>query len=139
MENRAHAVVAISFLVVFSVGAVLIFYWLSSGPDTPRLYRIVTQQSVAGLAPQSRVMFKGLQVGRVDSVHFDPQDRSRVVIDFRVQRDTWMSHATYAVLATEGLVGGKILQLKVGQGSRKPLPTNNDHPARIPLHPSLIA
>src|SRR5699024_1920077 len=111
MENRAHAVVAISFLVVFSVGAVLIFYWLSSGPDTPRVYRIITQHSVAGLAPQSRVMFKGLQVGRVHSIRFDPQDHSRVMIDFRVRRDAWITHATYAVLATKGLIGGNILQL----------------------------
>lgn len=139
MENRAHAIVAVGFLIVFSVGAVLIFYWLSTGPGEPRLYRIVTRQSVAGLSPQSSVEFKGLLVGHVDSIRFDPRDRSRVIVDFRVRRDTYVSEATYAVLAMQGLMGGKILQLKLGDGSSQPLDTSAGQPAHIPLRKGMIA
>src|SRR5690625_6704228 len=77
MENRTHAIIAICFLVVFSVAAVLIFIWLSSGPGEPLAYRIVTSQSVAGLDPQSKVEFKGLPVGHVTRIRFDPQNPAR--------------------------------------------------------------
>src|SRR5699024_10111507 len=127
------------FLIVFSVGAVLIFYWLSSGPGEPRLYRIVTHQSVAGLSPQSSVRFKGLLVGHVDSIRFDPRDRSRVIVDFRVQRDTYITESTYAVLAMKGLMGGKVLKLKLGDGSSQPLHTSAAQPTHIPLREGTIA
>jgi phospholipid/cholesterol/gamma-HCH transport system substrate-binding protein len=139
MENRAHAVIAICFLVVFAVAAVLIFLWLSSGPSEPLVYRIVTSESVAGLAPQSKVEFKGLEVGHVARIRFDPEDRSRVVVDFNVRRNTYITRATYAVLTTHGLTGSEVLELKLGKGSRTPLATSEKNPARIPLRKGLLA
>jgi phospholipid/cholesterol/gamma-HCH transport system substrate-binding protein len=59
MENRAHAIVAVVFLLVFSAGAVLVYYWLADRPDEPLAYEIVTSESVDGLAEQSDVRFKG--------------------------------------------------------------------------------
>ncbi len=139
MENRAHAILAVAFLVVFTLAAVLIFFWLTSGPGEPLAYRIVTTESVSGLAPQSKVEFKGLEVGHVSRIRFDPKDRSRVIIDLRLRRDTYITHATYAVAAMQGLTGGEVLQLKLGEGSREPLPTSPDHPALIPMRKGLLA
>ena len=139
MENRAHAIVAVCFLIVFAIAGVLIFFWLSSGPAEPLAYRIVTNDSVGGLAPQTRVEFKGLEVGHINDVHFDPHDRARVIIDFHVRRDTYITHATYAVVAMQGLTGGNTLELKLGKGSSAPLPTSDTHPALIPLRKGLLA
>ena len=139
MENRAHAIVAVCFLIVFAIAGVLIFFWLSSGPAEPLAYRIVTNDSVGGLAPQTRVEFKGLEVGHINDVHFDPHDRARVIIDFHVRRDTYITHATYAVVAMQGLTGGNTLELKLGKGSSAPLPTSDAHPALIPLRKGLLA
>lgn len=139
MESRAHAIIAACFLVTFGVAIVLIFWWLSSGPGEPLAYRIVTSQSVAGLSPQSTVEFKGLEVGHVRRIRFDPDDRSRLIVDFNVRRDTYMTHATYAVLTTHGLTGAEVLELKLGPGSRAPLPTRAGHPAQIPLRKGLLA
>lgn len=139
MENRTHAIIAICFLVVLSVAAVVVFYWLSSSPSEPLAYRIVTRESVAGLAPQSKVEFKGLSVGHVTDVRFDPEDGSRVVIDFHVRSNTYITHATYAVLTKHGLTGGEVLELKLGEGSSAPLKTSDDNPARIPLRKGLLA
>ncbi|HET6905787.1 MAG TPA: MlaD family protein, partial [Rhodanobacteraceae bacterium] len=126
------------FLVVFSVAGVLIFLWLSSAPGEPRAYRIITDESVGGLAPQTEVQFKGLEVGHVTRVRFDPRDRSRVIVDFRVRRDTYVTRATYAVVSMQGLTGGKTLELKLGEGSRAPLATSDEHPALIPLRKGLL-
>ncbi|MBS0383650.1 MAG: MCE family protein [Proteobacteria bacterium] len=139
MENRAHAIVAICFLVVFTIAAVLIFLWLSSGPGEPLSYRIVTRESVAGLAPQSKVEFKGIEVGHVQQIHFDPRDRARVIVDFTVRQDTYVTHATYAVLTLQGLTGGEVLELKLGQGSNALLATSSKNPALIPLRKGLLA
>jgi len=139
MENRAHAIIAVCFLVVFTVAGALIFFWLSSGPGEPRLYRIVTADSVGGLAPQTKVQFKGLDVGHITNIRFDPRDRARVIVDFRVQRDTYITHATYAVMSMQGLTGGSTLELKLDNGSSAPLQTSDAHPALIPLRKGLLA
>jgi phospholipid/cholesterol/gamma-HCH transport system substrate-binding protein len=139
MENRAHAVIAVCFLAVFTVAGVLIFFWLASGPGEPLAYRIVTGDSVGGLAPQTQVEFKGLEVGHVTGIRFDPRDRARVIVDFHVRRDTYITRATYAVVSMQGLTGGKTLELKLGEGSRAPLATSEEHPALIPLRKGLLA
>lgn len=139
MENRAHAIIAILFFSVFVAVAVAIFWWLSSGPRDTRAYRIVTSESVAGLAPQARVEFKGLVVGHVSRIGFDPRDPSKVVIDFNVRRDAYVTHATYAQMATRGLTGGDVLELKLGNGSAAPLATRAAKPALIPMRKGLLA
>ncbi|HET7674329.1 MAG TPA: MlaD family protein [Gammaproteobacteria bacterium] len=139
MENRSHAIIAVSFLIVFSIAAILVYYWLSHTQSEPKIYQIVTNQSVGGLQVQSEVSFKGLEVGRVQSVKFDPQDPSKVVITISVRQETYVTHATYAELQLQGITGQKSLALKLGPGSRQPLKTNPDNPATIPLHPNLLA
>lgn len=138
MENRAHAIVAVIFLLVFSAGAILVYYWLADRPDEPLAYEIVTGQSVGGLAEQSEVRFKGLLVGHVAKLEFDPDDRSRVVMRLQLERDAYVTHATYAEVAMQGLTGGSVLELKLGNGSRSPLATSDKHPARIPMRQSLL-
>jgi phospholipid/cholesterol/gamma-HCH transport system substrate-binding protein len=138
MENRSHAVVAVIFLLVFSAGAILVYYWLADRPDEPLAYEIVTGQSVGGLAEQSEVRFKGLLVGHVAKLEFDPDDRSRVVMRLQLKRDAYVTHATYAEVAMQGLTGGSVLELKLGNGSRSPLVTSDKHPARIPMRQSLL-
>ncbi|HET6632261.1 MAG TPA: MlaD family protein [Rhodanobacteraceae bacterium] len=139
MENRAHAIIALCFLVVFSAAAILIFYWLAAPESEPLVYEIVTSKSVGGLSAQSAVKFKGLDVGHVTTIKFDPEDRSKVILHLNLKKDTYVTHATYAVIAMQGLTGGSALELKLGKGSRQPLKTSEDHPARIPLHLGLIA
>lgn len=133
MENRAHAIIAVTFLVVFSLGAIAVYYWLANQHHEPLAYRIVTSESVGGLAPQSPVRFKGLVVGHVTRIGFDPANRADVRIDLHLRPHTYVTHATYAVVAMQGLAGGSVLELKLGEGSRAPLATSAAHPARIPL------
>lgn len=139
MENRAHAIAAVAFLLVFALGAVLIYYWLANRQHEPLAYEVVTSESVGGLSPQSEVRFKGLVVGHVASIGFDPHDRARVVMRLQLRPHTYVTHATYAVVAMQGLTGGSVLELQLGAGSDQPLATSTAHPARIPMHASLLA
>lgn len=139
MENRSHAIIAVSFLIVFSIAAILVYYWLAHSEAEPKTYEIATTQSVDGLQAESKVKFKGLVVGRVDSIEFNPKNRAGVIVTFSVKQETYITHATYAVLELAGLTGQKTLALKLGKGSREPLKTSEAHPARIPLHKNLLA
>lgn len=139
MENRAHAIAAIAFLLVFAAGAVVVYVWLANRQPEPLAYEIVTSQSVGGLSPQSEVMFKGLVVGHVASIGFDPVDRARVVMRVQLRPHTYVTHATYAVVAMQGLTGGSVLELKLGAGRDVPLATSDAHPARIPMRAGTLA
>ncbi|HKT40871.1 MAG TPA: MlaD family protein [Rhodanobacteraceae bacterium] len=138
MENRAHAIAAVAFLLVFSIGAVVVYYWLANRQNEPLAYEVVTSQSVGGLSEQSEVQFKGIVVGHVASIGFDPRDRARVVMRLQLQPETYVTHATYAVVAIQGLTGGSVLELKLGNGSDAPLATSDAHPARIPMHAGML-
>lgn len=138
MESRAHAIAAIAFLLVFALGAAVIYYWLANRQSEPLAYEIVTSQSVGGLSPQSEVQFKGIVVGHVASIGFDPADRARVVLRLQLRQHTYVTHATYAVVAMQGLTGGSVLELKLGAGSAAPLATSTAHPARIPMRASAL-
>ena len=138
MENRAHAIAAVVFLLVFSIGAVVVYYWLANRQDEPLAYEIVTSESVGGLSAQSEVQFKGIVVGHIASIGFDPHDRARVVLRLQLQPRTYVTHATYAVVAMQGLTGGSVLELKLGEGSAAPLTTSDAHPARIPMHAGML-
>lgn len=133
MENRAHAIAAVVFLLVFSLGAVVVYYWLANRQDEPLAYEIVTSESAGGLTLQSPVQFKGILVGHITRIGFDPADRSRVMMRLQLQPKTYVTHATYAVVAMQGLTGGSMLELKLGSGSMAPLATSDAHPARIPM------
>jgi phospholipid/cholesterol/gamma-HCH transport system substrate-binding protein len=133
VENRAHAIVAVTFLVVLAVGAFAVYAWLANRQHEPLAYEIVTTQSVGGLTEQSEVRFKGLVVGHVARIGFDPADRAQVIIQLRLKAHTYVTHATYAEVAMQGLTGGSVLDLKLGPGSRAPPASSRNHPARIPL------
>lgn len=139
MENRAHAIVAVSFLVVFSVVAVIVYYWLAHQKNEPLSYEIVTSQSVSGLAAQSEVLFKGITVGHITSIGFDPANRSRVIVRIALQPKTYVTHATYAEITMRGITGGNVLELKLGKGSDQPLKTSDKHPAHIPMRQGGLA
>jgi phospholipid/cholesterol/gamma-HCH transport system substrate-binding protein len=138
LENRAYAVAAITFLIILAAGTVLIYYWFSGQVTEPRIYKIITNQSVGGLEIQTPVMFKGLIVGHVREIQFAPEDPTKVRILLSVQEDAYVTHATYAEVAQSGIIGTPHLDLKLGEGSAEPLMTREQDPARIPMRESLL-
>lgn len=139
MEDKSHAAIAVTFLIVFIVGVVVIFMWLHRGPSEDRYYDIVTSYSVGGLQPQSSVDFKGLQVGSVKRIFFDPHNPDKVIIRIAVYKSAYITHATYAKLGSQGITGLSYVVLTNPPGSTKPLLTNAQHPARIPMRRSLLS
>lgn len=139
MEDKSHAIIAVTFLIVFILGAVTIYMWLHRGPSEDRYYDIVSSYAVSGLQPEAPVEFKGLQVGNVKSIHFDPHDPEKVIIRIAVFKNAYITHSTYAQLGNKGITGLTYIILSIPPGqSSSSLATNAQHPAQIPMHQGLL-
>lgn len=139
MEDKSHAIIAVIFLIIFAVGATTIYMWLHRGPKEDRYYDIVSSYAVGGLQPEAAVKFKGLRVGNVKKITFDPKDPEKVLIRIAVFPDAYITHATYAQLASKGITGMSYIKLvNTAGGSTQPLATTKAHPARIPMHRGLL-
>jgi phospholipid/cholesterol/gamma-HCH transport system substrate-binding protein len=139
MENRAHAAVAVTFLVLFAGAGVALFWWLTRGAPENRIYDIVSPYGVSGLQPQAEVSFKGLTVGHVKDVHFDPNDPQKIIIRIGVQPDAYITQASYAELSVHGITGLASISLHIDESKpQQPLPTTAAHPARLPMRRGLI-
>lgn len=138
MENRSHALIAGIFTLVLLAGVIAIALWFNSDNEDRLPYEIATNLSVPGLNPQAAVRYRGLDVGRVDAVMFDPQVAGRILIRFSVSPDTPMTKSTYSTLSYQGVTGLAFVQLDDDGTSQEPLPTSRKNVARITMRPSLL-
>lgn len=138
MEDRAHALIAVSFLILLGLGAGFLAWWLQSGTPQVKIYDIVSPYSVSGLAVQAPVRYKGIKVGSVRHLGLDPHDPHEILIRVALVANAPVTHATYAQLSTEGITGMTYVALSDGDGQQTPLATSSQHPARIPIKPSLV-
>lgn len=139
MESRSHAVVAIVFFMVFSMGIAVIYIWLHRGPREDRYYEIISSYGVGGLQPEAAVEFKGLRIGSVKRIYFDPGNPGDVIIRIGVFPDAYVTQSTYATLGYRGITGLTYIDLDndpANPGS--PLPTDPRHPARIPMRKGML-
>lgn len=139
MENKSHAYAAGAFVLV--VGALLIAMaaWLMPDAIEQRVYELTTREAVNGLRPQAMVRFRGVAVGRVSDISFDPAMPGNVLIRLSVDQQAPITTSTYATLTLQGVTGAAFVQLDDGGGGGQALATNKKTPARIPLRPSLMS
>ncbi len=91
-----------------------------------------------GLNPQAGVRYRGLDVGRVDAVLFDPQKPGQILIRFSVSKDTPITHSTFATLSYQGVTGLAYVQLDDDGQNPTLMPSSKKKPARIELRPGLL-
>lgn len=138
MENKAHALMAGIFTIVLLIAAVLIALWFNRDRVERVPYEIATTLSVPGLNPQAGVRYRGLDVGRVDAVMFDPQKPGQILIRFSVTKDTPITHSTFATLSYQGVTGIAYVQLDDDGEDPRLLPSSKNNVARIGLRPGLL-
>jgi phospholipid/cholesterol/gamma-HCH transport system substrate-binding protein len=138
MENKAHALMAGIFTIVLLTAAVLFALWFNQDRVERIPYEIATRLSVPGLNPQAGVRYRGLDVGRVDEVLFDPQKPGQILIRFSVAKNTPITHSTFATLSYQGVTGLAYVQLDDDDKDPRLLPSTKNKVARIDLRPSLL-
>ena len=145
MENRSHALIAGLFTLLLGIAAALSMWWFGGKTEVTRDYLVVTSKSVSGLNPQAQVRYRGIRVGRVESIDLDRGDSRNILILIRIRDDVPVTEGAVARLGYQGVTGIAHIQLdydeSASQGpaaSRAPLLATADGPPRISMEDSLV-
>jgi phospholipid/cholesterol/gamma-HCH transport system substrate-binding protein len=138
MENKAHALVAGAFVLVVSALLALLAVWLTRDNTERDLYAMSTGETISGLQPQSAVRFRGVPVGKVESIGFDTKVKGNVLVSISVDRAAPVTKSTFATVASQGVTGLGYIQLDDDDTSAERLQPNDSDPPRIPLKPGGI-
>lgn len=138
MENKAHAMAAGIFVVAVTALLVMLAAWLTRDTGVRDPYEISTHESISGLQAQAAVRYRGVDVGKVDFIGFDPKAQGNVLIRLEVDRNAPVSKKTFATLSYQGVTGLAFVELDDdGQPAGK-LEPEDGRPPRIPLKPGLL-
>jgi phospholipid/cholesterol/gamma-HCH transport system substrate-binding protein len=73
-------------------------------------------KSAGGILPGAAVRYGGMNAGKVEAVHVDPKDSTRIEIDFRVQRDIPVKTDSIAKISSLGALSDNYIE--IGTGSK---------------------
>lgn len=138
MENRSHALMTGVFTIALLVATVLIGLWLNRDKTELVPYEIVTTQSIPGLNPQATVRYRGLEIGRVDEIVFDPRVTGQILVKLSVDEAAPITTTTFASLGYQGVTGIAFIQLDDDRTGSPRLAAGGERTPRIPLRPGLL-
>lgn len=138
MENKSHALMAGLFTVLLGIALAIAALWLSRDSTERSHFALITRSSVSGLSPQADVRYRGLDVGKVDAIRFDPDVPGQIIVDIGVTKGTPITGSTFAQLGYQGVTGLAYIQLDDKGTDPKLIATSDLHPARIEIQPGLL-
>jgi len=138
MENKAHAFLAGLFTIGLVIFIGLAVMWFNRDQTVRVPYDVVTRSTVNGLNPQAAVKYRGLDVGKVDSIRFDDKVPGQIVVRVLVDKDAPITTTTYGRLAYQGVTGLAYVQFddrgfdQSNSSKRTPNPTHLETSAKAP-------
>jgi len=139
MENKSHALAAGAFVIVVAALLATLGMWLTRDKASYQLFELSSRESVTGLQSQAAVRYKGVAVGKVVRIGFDPQVPGNVLIRIAVDKEAPVSETTFATLGYQGVTGLAHIQL---DDAEQPEPAPQPGPSglpRLPLHTSSLS
>ena len=136
MENKSHALVAGLFVVVMAALLIGLSMWLTRDSGSYNSYEMSTKEGVSGLQPQATVRYKGVSVGKVTYIGFDPQVSGNVLIRIAVEDTTPLTQTTFATLNYQGVTGLAYVLLDDAGEPQAPVPPGASGLPRLPLRSS---
>jgi len=137
MGRENHALITGLFLIALVTASTAIIFWIGTMNQERNLYVISTRASVSGLNPESTVFYRGIAVGKVLNVQFDPLDSGTILVPVEVDKKIVLSKGVYATLRLKGVTGLTQIQLEDSGTISEELPPGDNPMTRIPLVPSL--
>lgn len=137
MGRDNHALVTGLFLLVLMAATTVIIYWLGHFERERNHYVISTRESVSGLNPESVVFYRGIAVGKVLNIQFDPNDSGTILVPIEVDKNITLNRGVYATLQLKGVTGLTQINLEDSSNVEGVLPPGDKPMYRIPLTPSL--
>jgi phospholipid/cholesterol/gamma-HCH transport system substrate-binding protein len=142
MENKANYTLVGLFVVILGLAMLAAVLWLGTGTSgTERTtYYTDIEESVAGLADDAAVKYRGVTVGRVKGFRLDPEHEDVVRVELEIDSSIPIREDNVAFLDWQGITGVAFLNIKGGDPSAAPLVAlpGEDHPT-IPSAPSILA
>ena len=138
MENKSHAFWTGVFAIGLTVTIVLAVFWFNFDRAVRIPYDLISRTSVTGLTTDAPVRYRGLDVGKVQWIRFDPAHPGQIVIRILVDKSTPMTRSTFGSLALQGVTGLAFVQLDDTGGDQAPLPSSSKHVAQLQLRPGLL-
>ncbi|MBS1170823.1 MAG: putative signal peptide protein [Burkholderiaceae bacterium] len=138
MENKSHALLAGLFTILLVAAAVWMGIWLNRDRVQRVPYEIATRLSIPGLNPQAAVRYRGLDVGKVEKIAFDPKSPGQILISLSISPDTPITQSTYAALGYQGVTGIAYVQFDDDGSKPELVPSSKDNVARIEMRPSVF-
>lgn len=139
MENKAHAIAAGAFVLGLIAALVALVVWFTRDNTVRNIYELSTSDAVSGLQPQAMVRYRGIAVGKVTLIDFDPERKGNVRVRISVDERVPLTQSSYATLSYQGVTGLAFIALDDRGGSSVALVPDNDDPPRIPLKQSALA
>jgi phospholipid/cholesterol/gamma-HCH transport system substrate-binding protein len=137
MGRENHALATGLFLLALVTAATVIIFWIGTMGEERNLYVISTRASVSGLNPESTVFYRGIAVGKVLKVQFDPLDSGNILVPIEVDKNIVLNKGVYATLRLKGVTGLTQIQLEDSGTITEPLEPGDKPTSRIPLVPSM--
>jgi phospholipid/cholesterol/gamma-HCH transport system substrate-binding protein len=140
MENQSHSLIAGLFVVLLALAAIAGALWLSP-PKGPKLLPIdlVTRHSVSGLKADAPVRFRGVDIGHVASISFDPSQLGQIRVRVDVDPAAPLTQSAYAKISYQGITGDAFIQLDDAVGTTSaPLVLSSTKVAQLQLQASFL-
>ncbi|MGJ0486881.1 MAG: MlaD family protein [Methylomicrobium sp.] len=137
MGKNKYALITGIFLIALTAATLAVVYWIGHFERDRHIYYVSTRESVSGLNPESTVFYRGIAVGKVLDVHFDPNDSGTILVPIEVDKTIVLSKGVYATLQLKGVTGLTQIDLEDSDRLGERLPPGDDPANRIPLMPSL--
>lgn len=137
MGRNKYALITGVFLISLIAATTAVIYWIGHFERERNLYTVSTNESVTGLNPESTVFYRGIAVGKVLNIQFDPANSSIILVAIEVDKDIVLTKGVHATLQLKGVTGLTQLQLEDSGKIAERLPPGDNPMTRIPLMQSL--
>lgn len=138
MENRAYAIATGLFVVLLGAAMALAAWWFGGETKPTDDYLLVTRYSVAGLKNQAAVRYRGIDIGKVQSIELDKKNPLEIQIRVSVNHDTPITKGTFGTLSYQGVTGLAFISLDDRGSNLQKLVSSDGGLPRIPVKPSFI-
>lgn len=114
MDTKKNYFIAGVFTLVLSLGIVIFLAWMMGATQVSSSTKklVISFKDLNGLSEGSQVEYRGVQVGHVTKIEFDPKQPEHVLVETQIASTTPLQIDSKATVGTLGITGLAYVQLE---------------------------